>query len=253
MIIQTPSKCNILGVNVEVTSLQKTLDIISYNLRELKGKYICISNVHTVVMSYDDENYKHIQNSGFMALPDGKPLSVVSRLMGHQNAGRVTGPDLMEQVLNVSEANGYKHFFYGSTPETLASLKNELKARYPSLRISGMYSPPFREMTREEDDHITEIINNTSPDFIWVGLGAPKQEIWMYNHMNRVRGLMIGVGAGFDFFAKNIKRAPQWMQKFSMEWLFRLIQDPGRLWKRYLVYNTRFIILVTWQLIVNKR
>lgn len=251
--IKTFDKINILGVNVCVTNLQETLINIIGNINELKGKYICVSNVHTIVMSYDDEHYKNIQNSSFMVLPDGKPLSLVSRLRGYSNAERVTGPDLMDQIFNIQGSNTYKHFFYGSTNETLDALKNELKASYPPLEISGMYSPPFRELTREEDKEIIEKINKLNPDFVWVGLGAPKQELWMYNHLDKINGLMIGVGAGFDYFAKNIKRAPRWMQKFSLEWLYRLIQDPKRLWKRYLVYNTRFILLVIKEIFSQKK
>ncbi len=236
--------CNILGVDVCVTSLDKTLSVITADLVNLKGDYICVSNVHTLVMSYDDKHYREIQNSGYMVLPDGKPLSIVSRFRGHRNARRVTGPDLMGSIFNISVRNGYRHFFYGSTRDTLEMLKSELENRYPRLDITGMYSPPFRELTEKEDNEIVDMINKSRPDFIWVGLGAPKQENWMNSHKGRVKGLMIGVGAGFDYFAGNIKRAPLWMQKMSLEWLFRLIQEPQRLWKRYLVYNTRFIILV---------
>lgn len=237
-------RCNILGVDVDVTCLDKTLSAITADLVNLKGQYICVSNVHTIVMSYDDQHYREIQNSGYMVLPDGKPLSIVSRLRGHKNARRVTGPDLMGSIFSISVRNGYRHFFYGSTRDTLEMLKSELVQRYPSLDITGMYSPPFRELTKEEDNEIDDVINKSRPDFIWVGLGAPKQEHWMNRHKGTIKGLMIGVGAGFDYFAGNIKRAPLWMQKMSLEWLFRLIQEPQRLWKRYLVYNTRFIILV---------
>lgn len=237
-------RCNILGVDVGVTSLDKTLSTITADLVNLKGHYICVSNVHTIVMSYDDRHYREIQNTGFMVLPDGKPLSIVSRLRGHKNARRVTGPDLMGSIFNISERNGYRHFFYGSTNDTLEMLKSELVKRYPSLDIAGMFSPPFRELTKLEDNEIVDMINKTRPDFIWVGLGAPKQEYWMSRNRGKLKGLMIGVGAGFDYFAGNINRAPLWMQKMSLEWLFRLIQEPQRLWKRYLVYNTRFLILV---------
>jgi N-acetylglucosaminyldiphosphoundecaprenol N-acetyl-beta-D-mannosaminyltransferase len=238
------NKCMILGVEVSVTNMKETLNHITGNISRLKGRYICVSNVHTIVMSHDSDNYRHIQNSGFMVLPDGKPLSILSKWKGFRDAQRVTGPDLMAEIFSISEHKGYRHFFYGSTPDTLEMLRRELKSDYPHLEIAGMFSPPFRELTPEEDLEITEKINQSEPDFVWVGLGAPKQELWMYAHREKVRGLMVGVGAGFDYFAKNISRAPGWMQKYSLEWLFRLIQDPGRLWKRYLVYNSRFIFLM---------
>ena len=220
--------CNILGVNINVTNMQDTVKIITENLEDIKGDYICVSNVHTTVMSYEDENYKAIQNGGFMALPDGKPLSVVSKKRGFKEAERVTGPDLMEEIFKISEENGYSHYFYGSTQETLDTLKIKLREKYPHINIVGMYSPPFRKLTETEDKEIVKNINNTNPDFIWIGLGAPKQEIWMNEHKDRLNGLMLGVGAGFDYHAENISRAPKWMQTMSLEWLYRLLQDPKR-------------------------
>jgi N-acetylglucosaminyldiphosphoundecaprenol N-acetyl-beta-D-mannosaminyltransferase len=244
MVEQNFRKCNILGVEVCVTNIRETLDILVNNRNDLRGKYICVSNVHTVVMSYDDENYRNIQNSGFMVLPDGKPLSVVSRMKGFRDASRVTGPDLMKSLFELSSREPYRHYFYGSTQKTLDLLEKRLRKDYPGIDIAGMHSPPFRELTEDEDRFITRKINDRKPDFVWVGLGAPRQEIWMNRHLDKINGLMIGVGAGFDYFAGNIKRAPLWMQKLSLEWLYRLLQDPKRLWRRYLETNTRFIMLV---------
>lgn len=237
--------CNILGVNINVTNMEDTVKIITENLDDIKGDYICVSNVHTTVMSYEDECYRDIQNSGFMALPDGKPLSVVSKKRGFSKAERVTGPDLMEEIFKISEERGYKHYFYGSTKETLNRLDKKLKEKYPKMKIVGMYSPPFRKLTEEENKEIEENLNKINPDFIWVGLGAPKQEIWMSEHKNKVNGLMIGVGAGFDYHAENISRAPKWMQRMSLEWLYRLCQDPKRLFKRYFKTNLKFIKLLS--------
>ncbi|SHK18309.1 WecB/TagA/CpsF family glycosyltransferase [Tepidibacter formicigenes] len=236
--------CNILGVNINVTNMKETVEIIKDNLDKIKGDYICVSNVHTTVMSYEDENYKAIQNGGFMALPDGKPLSIISKKRGFKEAERVTGPDLMEEIFKISEENEYRHYFYGSTQETLDTLKRELNKKYPKLNIVGMHSPPFRKLTEEEGKEIVENINKAKPDFIWVGLGAPKQEIWMHEHENKVNGLMIGVGAGFDYHAGNISRAPKWMQNMSLEWLYRLLQDPKRLMSRYINTNLKFIYYI---------
>ena len=239
----TISRCDILGVRIAAVNMDAALEFIKRNLNELKGKYICISNVHTTVMSYEDASYRKIQNEAVLALPDGKPLSVVCEKRGFPDAGRVTGPDLMGEIFKCSSEQGYTHYFYGSMPETLERLREKLEADY-QLPIAGMYAPPFRELTEEEDKQAVEQINRAKPDFVWVGLGAPKQERWMYAHQDRVQGLMIGVGAGFDYFAGNIKRAPLWMQKCSLEWLYRLLQDPRRLFKRYLVTNTKFLYLV---------
>ncbi len=233
--------CNILGVNIAVTNMAETVKYIKKNLESLKGNYICVSNVHTTVMAYEDKEYRKIQNGGALALPDGGPLSVVSRKKGFTYAERVTGPDLMGELFKISEEEGYTHYFYGSTEDTLKKLNIKLKEKYPKINIVGMYSPPFKESVTLESH---EILNNINADFLWVGLGAPKQEVWMNYHKEKVESLMIGVGAGFDYFAENLERAPKWMQKYSLEWLYRLFQDPKRLFKRYMVTNFKFIWLI---------
>lgn len=236
--------CEILKTNINVTDMGKTVSYIMENLERLRGDYICVSNVHTTVMAYRDPEYRKVQNGGAMALPDGQPLSIVSRFRGYPQAQRVPGPDLMPAILKLSEKKGYKHYFYGGTEQTLAELKKKTLQRYPGLQIAGMYSPPFRRLTEEEDAEITRRINESGADFIWVALGAPKQENWMYAHRNRVNGLMIGVGAAFDFLAGTTKRAPMWMQKLCMEWLYRITQDPRRMTPRYLNTNFAFLYYV---------
>ena len=235
--------CNILGVNIAVTNLSETVNYIEENIDNLRGNYICISNVHTTVTAYENKYYRKIQNGGALALPDGKPLSILSKKRGFRNAQRVTGPDLMGELFKESEKKGYKHYFYGSTEETLKLLKCKLKKTYPKLNIAGMYSPPFKQEVSLERDKILNEINNEDVDFFWIGLGAPKQEKWMSIHKGKVNALMIGVGAGFDYYAGKIKRAPMWMQRYSLEWFYRLMQDPKRLLKRYVTTNSKFIYL----------
>ncbi len=229
---------NILGVEVAAIDMKWLVRFTEENIKRIKGDYICVSNVHTTVTASEDKEYRTIQNSGLMAIPDGGPLSSVGRKRGAENMARTTGPSYMGEILKVGR---YRHYFYGSTPETLEKLYSNLSRDYPQSTIAGMYSPPFRELTEEEDKAIVEHINETSPDFIWVGLGAPKQEKWMAAHQGEVRGLMVGVGAAFDYYAGNIERAPEWMQKANLEWVYRLVQDPRRLFKRYLVTNTKFV------------
>lgn len=236
--------CNILGVNIAVTSKQEMTQYLCQNIKKYSGRYICISNVHTTVMSYEDEKYRQIQNNASFALPDGKPLSIVQKKRGFEKAQRVTGPDLMGSIFEQSMNNGFRHFFIGSTKETLDTLKLKLEQRYPGLEIAGMYSPPFRRMSDLEDGELMKKVCDARADFVWIGLGAPKQEFFMADHKDKMPGLMIGVGAGFDYFAGNIKRAPKWMQKCCLEWLYRLCQEPKRLWKRYLVTNTKFLWLI---------
>ena len=233
--------CSILKTNINVTDMEKTIAYITDNLEELRGDYICVSNVHTTVMAFRDESYRKVQNSGAMALPDGQPLSIVSRRRGYSEAQRVPGPDLMPAILHLSEEKGYRHYFYGSTPETLEKLRKVLIDRFPKLQIVGMYAPPFRPLTEEEDQEAVRQINESGADFVWVALGAPKQEKWMYEHRGRVNGLMIGVGAAFDFIAGTVRRAPMWMQKLCLEWVYRICQDPKRMFPRYVSTNFAFL------------
>lgn len=232
---------NILGVDIAAIDMDWLLKFTSDHVDEISGEYICVSNVHTTVTAFCDEEYRNIQNGGIMAIPDGGPLSTEGRKRGAKNMGRTTGPDYLEEILKLSAEKGWRHFFYGSTQETLDDLKRVITREYPETVIAGMYSPPFRELSAVEDAEEIKMINEADSDFIWVGLGAPKQEKWMANHQGRVNGLMIGVGAAFDFLAGRINRAPRWMQDNNLEWVYRLIQDPRRLFGRYYWTNTKFI------------
>ena len=243
--MSTIKTCRILGVNIAVTNMAQTVQYIENNLEKLRGKYICVSNVHTTIMAHDNPAYRNVQNSAAIALPDGKPLSVVSRKRGYTEAERVTGPDLMGELF--ARKNGLKHFFYGDKEETLQILQQKLKEKYPDIQIAGMISPPFRSLSQEEEKAYIQQINDSGADIVWIGLGAPKQEKWMAAHQGKIDGLMLGVGAGFDYYAENIKRAPMWMQKHNLEWVYRLVQDPKRLFKRYWSTNTKFI----WNAVVR--
>ena len=210
--------CDILGVHIAAINMDILMQFTRKHIKELSGKYICVANVHTTVTAYDDPDYLNVQNHAVLAIPDGGPLSSLGRKRGSPDMQRTTGPAYLEHVLSESVEHGY-----------------------PGIRISGVYNPPFRALTEEEDQQVIKQINEAEPDFIWVGLGAPKQEKWMYAHQGKVHGLMVGVGAAFDYLAGNIQRAPSWMQKANLEWLYRLMQDPKRLFRRYLYTNTRFL------------
>ena len=233
--------CNILGVNIAAINMDWLLDFTDKNIKDLSGDYMCVSNVHTTVTSYEEPDYCAVQNGGIMAIPDGGPLSTVGRKRGFKDMSRTTGTSYMGEIFEISAKKGYRHYFYGSTEQTLEKLYQKLNEQYPGIQIAGMYSPPFRPMTEEEDAAVIERINQTEPDFVWVGLGAPKQEKWMAAHQGSVKGFMVGVGAGFDYFAGNIERAPKWMQNSNLEWVYRLLQDPRRLFSRYWHTNTKFI------------
>lgn len=241
--MKKPFTNRILGVNIAVTNMQDTVNLIVSQIDELKGKFICLSNVHTTVMSDKDEEYRRIQNAAFLALPDGSPLALVQRLRGYKGAEQVAGPDLMPALWKATENTHISHYFYGSTQDTIDALEKGLKTKYPGLKIAGMEAPPFRPLTEEEDEEAVKRINESGAAIVWVGLGAPKQERWMYEHRDRINALMLGVGAGFDFHAGTVKRAPSWMRNHYLEWLYRLIQDPKRLWKRYVETNGKFVLL----------
>ena len=239
--------CNIMGVDIAAINMPWLIDFTKNYIRDLSGNYLCVSNVHTTVMSYENAEYCAVQNGGIMAIPDGGPLSSVGRKRGFSQMERTTGPDYMKEILKISAKEGYRHFFYGSTEKTLDKLSRTIERRYPDVQLAGMYSPPFRALTKEEDASIVQMINESNADFVWIGLGAPKQEHWMAEHQNVIKGFMVGVGAAFDYEAGNIDRAPSWMQKLNLEWLYRLLQEPKRLFKRYFYTNTKFI----WNAIIR--
>lgn len=230
-----------MGVNIAAIDMEWLLEFTQKNIKLLSGDYICVANVHTTVTAYEQDDYRAIQNEGIMAIPDGGPLSSIGNKRGFSGMARTTGPSYMEAVLKMSVQNSWRHFFYGSTTETLEKLNTILKQKYSGIQIVGMYSPPFRELTESEDQKAINRINEARPDFVWVGLGAPKQERWMSAHQGRIMGLMVGVGAGFDYLTGNINRAPKWMQDHNLEWFFRLMQEPRRLLYRYWHTNLRFI------------
>lgn len=243
--------CPILGTNIAVTDMRRTVEYLSQNIDELRGEYICVSNVHTTEMAFSDKNYRNIQNGAIFALPDGMPLSYVMRNRGYLEADRVAGPDLMREIFLISAGKGYRHVFFGSTEETLNKLKEKLTKEYPGICIAGMISPDYykhiEDIPKDVNDRYVDEINSYNPDFVWIGLGAPKQEQWMALNKGRINAVMLGVGAGFDFHAGTVKRAPRWMQALYLEWLYRLFQDPKRLFKRYFSTNFKFIKDIRWE------
>lgn len=236
-------RIDILGSKINATNMCEVLKYTDELIRLNKSNYVCVSNVHTVVTGTSDRVFQDITNAAIMAIPDGMPLTWIGRHSGYKNMSKCSGPDVMTELFKVSEEKGYTHYFYGGSEETLKLLEKNLKNKYPKLKILGMYSPPFRKLTDKEDCEIVNNINKINPDIIWVGLGAPKQEVWMSEHIGKINSsLMFGVGAAFNFHAGTVRRAPLWMQEHGLEWLYRFIREPGRLWKRYLVTNTIFIL-----------
>ncbi|HVL75188.1 MAG TPA: WecB/TagA/CpsF family glycosyltransferase [Noviherbaspirillum sp.] len=217
-----------------------------------ESRYVCICNVHSVVTTTRDVEFKIAVNNADMATPDGAPIAWALRHLGHTGQQRINGPDLMWKYLAEAERRDQSVFFYGSTEATLERLRLTLARKFPLLRIAGCYSPPFRSLSREEDEQIVRMINDSGANVVFVGLGCPKQEKWMADHRGRVQAVMIGVGAAFDYHAGVLKRAPVWWQNHGLEWLFRLGAEPRRLFRRYMVTNTLFVFGFLRQVVVDK-
>ena len=233
-------KFKLFGIDYSVARTEEAVLHVMRHIKELSGEYICFSNVHTSVMARENPDYAAVLNGSAFTFPDGSSVAQLQRKKGILGAERVAGPDFMEHMFRDTADGHISHYFYGASQETLDALKTNLEKKYPGIDIRGLYSPPFRPLTEEEDKADVEMINASGADIVWIGLGAPKQEKWMQAHKGRIKGVMMGVGAGFDFHAGTIKRAPLWIQKIGLEWLYRLFQDPGRLIKRYFVTNIKF-------------
>lgn len=217
-----------------------------------ESRYVCICNVHSVVTTTRDVEFKVAVNNADMATPDGAPIAWALRSLGHAGQERINGPDLMMKYLAEAERQGQIVYFYGSTETTLAELRTALAREFPALRIGGTCSPPFRQLTSEEDEAMVRAINDSGANVVFVGLGCPKQEKWMADHRGRIQAVMVGVGAAFDYHSGVVKRAPLWWQQHGLEWLYRLGSEPRRLFKRYMVTNTLFIFGFLRQFVSDK-
>lgn len=236
---------DILGVMMSAINMNDALKVVERLIAERRKGYVCVSPVSTILECYENEKIRDIVNQAALVTPDGMPSVWIGKRKGFQNMGRVYGPDLMKAVCNLSQVKGYRNFFYGATPEVLERLKTNLLVQFPKLNICGVCSPPFRALSDEEDRQLVEQINRAQADIVWVGLGSPKQDIWMAQHKDRLSAYVLcGVGAAFDFISGTKKQAPYWMQRCGLEWLFRLCTEPRRLWRRYLIGNTKFIYLL---------
>ena len=245
---------NILGVHLSAVNLAEAANEIERWLGNDRRTYVTVANVHTVMEAQFDKGLRRINNLAGMCVPDGMPTVWLGRVHGHKNMGRVYGPDLMLELLARSPERGTTHFFYGGKEGVAEELRDRMVARFPGLKVVGTYSPPFRRMTGEEETAFQEMIEPAAPDILWVGLGAPKQERWMAEHVGKLNAkVMIGVGAAFDFHTGRLRQAPHWMQRMGLEWFFRLCVEPQRLWRRYLLLNPLFIWLAAGQLLGIRR
>ena len=240
---------NVLGSPIDVLSHEGALNRIAHWAAGRESRYICITNAHSLVTATQEPEFAEVVRRADMSTPDGVSVTWMLRWQGAPDQRRLTGPDLMWQYCEQAASRGEGIFLYGSSPDTLERLQCRLRAAFPGLVIAGALSPPFRPLTAEEDEAQVRLINASGASTVWVGLGCPKQERWMAAHRGRIQAVMVGVGAAFDFHAGTIRRAPVWMQNIGLEWLHRVMSEPRRLWRRYLVTNTLFVVKAARQLL----
>jgi N-acetylglucosaminyldiphosphoundecaprenol N-acetyl-beta-D-mannosaminyltransferase len=238
-----PATVDVLGVPLALTDYEGTIDWIEAMVAARERGYICVAAVHTVMACQEDPELLSAVLGSEITVPDGQPLVWAMNALGHELTNRVYGPDLMAHWCERAAVTGTRMFLYGGRDEdALIALADKLRERYPGLVIAGGYAPPFRPLTAEEEDALVAEIDRSRADVVWVGIGVPKQEKWMAAMRGRLEApVLIGVGAAFDFHAGLVPQAPRWMQSVGMEWAYRLSQEPGRLWRRYLRYNPRFV------------
>jgi N-acetylglucosaminyldiphosphoundecaprenol N-acetyl-beta-D-mannosaminyltransferase len=239
-----PPTAAILGMPLALTDYEGTLDWIDATVAARRSGYICVAATHTVMASQDDAELREAVLGADFTVPDGQPLVWALNLLGHRLGDRVYGPDLMDRACARAARTGRRMYLYGGRDQgALVQLTRNLRLRHPGLQIVGGHVPPYRELTREEEAAVAADIMRCGADVVWVGIGVPKQEKWMARMAPRLRyQVLIGVGAAFDFHAGLIPQAPARMQRLGLEWLFRLAQEPRRLWRRYLRYNPRFVV-----------
>ncbi|XPF95059.1 WecB/TagA/CpsF family glycosyltransferase [Colwellia sp. RE-S-Sl-9] len=235
-------RCEIISMGVNVTNLKDALCTVEMLSKKEQGAYVCVSNVHMCIEVLDSEDFSNVVNSADLVIPDGKPLSWAQKLLGHKEAEQVRGQDIMNALCAQSGKKSLNIGFYGGSSDALLNVvKAKLLESYPDINITYAFSPPFRPLTETEDADVVTAINNANVNVLFVGIGCPKQERWMAEHKESLNCVMLGVGAAYDFIAGEKKHAPRWIQKIGMEWMFRLLSEPKRLWRRYFSTNPRFI------------
>ncbi len=255
MITPTPATVEVVGIPLALTDYARTIELIDAYIAERRRGYVCVSNVHTVMAAQEDAELRAALRGSSFNVPDGQPLVWAINALGHSLNQRVYGPELMSQACAHAARAGHRLYLYGGRNQgALVQLSLNLRRMHPGIQIVGGYSPPHRPLTAEERDSVIEEINRSGADVVWVGIGVPKQEKWMTDMRQQLEApMLLGVGAAFDFHAGLVPQAPRWLQNAGLEWAFRLVQEPQRLWRRYLRYNPRFVVAFARQFATHLR
>jgi N-acetylglucosaminyldiphosphoundecaprenol N-acetyl-beta-D-mannosaminyltransferase len=239
----------VLGLPIEAANMASALAWVAEDLAEKRKGYVCFVSVHGLMEAHRDARVAESYAAASLCLPDGAPIAWVGQWQGEGTMRRVAGPEFMLDIFGDERFHNATHFFYGGEKGVAELLRKRLLERFPHAKIVGTQTPPFRELNETEEAEIIESIHRLKPDMMWVGIGCPKQEQFMHRYQNRLDAtLMFGVGAAFDFHTGRIQDSPTWIKRAGLQWLHRLVQDPRRLWKRYLRSNTAFL----WHLALQK-
>ena len=247
-----PRSRHVVAIRVDATTYEDaTARILSW-VSACDPAYVCVANVHMTMEAFDDGDFQHVVNGARLVVPDGMPLVWALRSLGVQDASRVRGPDLTLRIAAAAADHGVPIAIYGGSPEVADAFAVSLQGRFPALEVASVISPPFRQLSESEELEFARQIKASGARIVLVGLGCPKQEKWMARNVEAIGAVLLGVGAAFDFHTGNVKEAPKWMQDCGLEWLFRLSQEPTRLWKRYAKHNPRFIGRLAMQLVSGR-
>jgi N-acetylglucosaminyldiphosphoundecaprenol N-acetyl-beta-D-mannosaminyltransferase len=243
------TRLNLLGIQVNLITLQTAIAEMESSIVIEQPSYVCTCPVYTLMQGHERSEVRAALNSADWVTPDGMPVVWALRWLGASQVGRVYGPDLMLALSEISAQKGYGQYYLGGAPGVAEQLGLKMQQRFPGLKVAGTYCPPFRELTLDEEQMMISHLNASEADIVWVGLGSPKQDLWMAKYRASLKpALLVGVGAAFDFFTGRQPQAPRWMQHSGLEWLFRLASEPRRLWRRYLINNPKFLFQLALQL-----
>ncbi|HEX6124050.1 MAG TPA: WecB/TagA/CpsF family glycosyltransferase [Pyrinomonadaceae bacterium] len=247
-----PERVRVVSLNPDVVDHDAAIRRVIELINDGHGGYVCFSTVHMVMEAHDSPSFAEKVNAADMVVPDGMPIVWMQKLQGQTNAARVRANDLMMLLCEFAASHDLTIGFYGGRQEVIDAILERVDRDHPNLRVVYAFSPPFRPLTDEEDSKVVSDINAARPDLLFMGLGCPKQENWMADHKGKVKAVMLGVGASFDFFAGNVRESPAWLGRLGLEWAYRLTQEPRRLWRRYLILNPRFMLLAARQIILKR-